>query len=675
MKNKVLVASLVAIIIFVILVTAGFMFKNKNGNKNPSESTTATDDVLSTQNTEPTTGITKGNYIENTTFFTPDTSKLTFSYPVKTSFKTSNPRLSFMGSASNDKELVCNGTNIQRASCGAFAFDVMLELGENVYEFIYGDEVKTFNINYEMSLISGVSPKGKITAKGGTEIEISATCKAQSEVYAEINGTKIDLVPSGSGDMVLYSATCLLPVVSENTELGNIKIYANHNGETETYTAGSVTVIGMTVDYSYFVSAAPYAEEPIYTSLYQTNTVLKTAYSNHGLGTAPMVEVLKNHAECTPNENADDKSSPLTTPLLQGTFDYITGVCSYEDELMFNLQCGKKIYEKQVKVLQNGYKMPQNRLSAVGCEIKSDATELKIASDWAVPTNVILNPQNYYANAQGRPFAVASVDSSYLDIVFYYTDRVFDTFDVSKSKSISAVEWINVGVSGNTTLRIHFKLAGYFYGYHIELVGNTYKIRVNDRPAVQKTKTVMLDAGHGFDDTGTYSVYSGIYEKDINLSLAWRVKNKLEQQGINVVMTRYGDEDVTLDERTLVGRTSPDCFVSIHCDGDPNTTTSSGTHTFYYYNYSMPLASSIHSNLVTAYQSIYPVGTPEYAAINKGAKFFPYQVTRLEECPSVLVECGYLTNVSDCNVLISEGGQELISGAIANGILYYLNNF
>jgi N-acetylmuramoyl-L-alanine amidase len=140
-------------------------------------------------------------------------------------------------------------------------------------------------------------------------------------------------------------------------------------------------------------------------------------------------------------------------------------------------------------------------------------------------------------------------------------------------------------------------------------------------------------------------------------------------------MTRYGDEDVTLDERTLVGRTSPDCFVSIHCDGDPNTTTSSGTHTFYYYNYSMPLASSIHSNLVTAYQSIYPVGTPEYAAINKGAKFFPYQVTRLEECPSVLVECGYLTNVSDCNVLISEGGQELISGAIANGILYYLNNF
>ena len=96
-------------------------------------------------------------------------------------------------------------------------------------------------------------------------------------------------------------------------------------------------------------------------------------------------------------------------------------------------------------------------------------------------------------------------------------------------------------------------------------------------------------------------------------------------------MTRYGDEDVTLDERTLVGRTSPDCFVSIIATAIqiPPQAAARTLLLLQLFN----ACSSIHSNLVTAYQSIYPVGTPEYAAINKGAKFFPYQVTRLEECP------------------------------------------
>ena len=138
--------------------------------------------------------------------------------------------------------------------------------------------------------------------------------------------------------------------------------------------------------------------------------------------------------------------------------------------------------------------------------------------------------------------------------------------------------------------------------------------------------------------------------------------------------TRGVDAPVSLDSRMLMARQNkPDAFVSIHCDSSTSAATS-GTHSFYYYSFSMPLASAIHSQMVSVYRnSIYTPGTAEYAAVDQNIKFYPFQVTRVEECPSVLVECGYVSNISDCNVLISEACQDAIATALANGIIQYLN--
>ena len=131
-----------------------------------------------------------------------------------------------------------------------------------------------------------------------------------------------------------------------------------------------------------------------------------------------------------------------------------------------------------------------------------------------------------------------------------------------------------------------------------------------------------------------------------------------------------GDEDVI--GRAYFGRRTPDCLCPFIATAIQYH--QAAAHTFITTIIQCPLPRQFIQIWLPPInpfiRSVLPI-----CAINKGAKFFPYQVTRLEECPSVLVECGYLTNVSDCNVLISEGGQELISGAIANGILYYLNNF
>ena len=118
----------------------------------------------------------------------------------------------------------------------------------------------------------------------------------------------------------------------------------------------------------------------------------------------------------------------------------------------------------------------------------------------------------------------------------------------------------------------------------------------------------------------------------------------------------------------------PDAFVSIHCDSSTSAS-SSGTHTFYYESFSMPLAASIHNQMVGAYQnSLYPIGSTEYSSADKGIKFYPFQVTRVEECPSVLVECGYLSNATDCSILLTDECQNILATAIANGIIVYFNN-
>ena len=63
----------------------------------------------------------------------------------------------------------------------------------------------------------------------------------------------------------------------------------------------------------------------------------------------------------------------------------------------------------------------------------------------------------------------------------------------------------------------------------------------------------------------------------------------------------------------------------------------------------------------------------EYNGLDLGTRFFPYAVTRIEECPSVLVECGYLTNEGNMKILADETGQTLYATAIAQGIVNYFS--
>lgn len=81
----------------------------------------------------------------------------------------------------------------------------------------------------------------------------------------------------------------------------------------------------------------------------------------------------------------------------------------------------------------------------------------------------------------------------------------------------------------------------------------------------ESVKTVCLDAGHGADDVGATSTGGARLEKDDNLRLTLKVRDKLEEKGIRVILTRDDDSDITLKERCrLANKKRCNFFLSLH---------------------------------------------------------------------------------------------------------------
>jgi N-acetylmuramoyl-L-alanine amidase len=169
--------------------------------------------------------------------------------------------------------------------------------------------------------------------------------------------------------------------------------------------------------------------------------------------------------------------------------------------------------------------------------------------------------------------------------------------------------------------------------------------------------TVTVDAGHGGKDTGAYR-RRGPPEKSVALDVARRVNHKLRESQLKTVMTRSGDVFVSLDQRVAIGNAQGNSiFVSIHFNDSPRRVIQ-GFETYYHSSASLELAQRIQKHLVTI-----------PGAVNRGVHRANFRVLRNAIYPSVLVECGFLSNRSDRNEAGSEVFRERLADKIAEGIV------
>ena len=170
---------------------------------------------------------------------------------------------------------------------------------------------------------------------------------------------------------------------------------------------------------------------------------------------------------------------------------------------------------------------------------------------------------------------------------------------------------------------------------------------------------VVVDAGHGGSDGGTVS--GKAVEKDINLSVALKLKAILENDNIEVILTRSSDENISLTDRISVANDSnADFFISLHCNYYEKDAQIAGLEC--YYNNSNATESKEYADSIINAVSLSEDIKTRYA------KTAGYYVLRNTQKPAVLVEMGFLSNYSESQKLLDDDYQESLAQRIAEGI-------
>lgn len=192
----------------------------------------------------------------------------------------------------------------------------------------------------------------------------------------------------------------------------------------------------------------------------------------------------------------------------------------------------------------------------------------------------------------------------------------------------------------------------------------------------EKKICVVIDAGHGGDDPGKVGI-NGLKEKNINLTIAKRLKALLEAQDIEVIMTREteaGLYDSSASNKkvqdmkrriALIEKAQPIVTVSIHQNSYQEEYVH-GAQVFYYKD------STAGKELAEILQDcLIQMVDPENTRVTKSND--SYYLLKKTDTPIVIVECGFLSNYKEAEKLGTESYQEKIAWAVHMGILRYLN--
>ena len=228
-----------------------------------------------------------------------------------------------------------------------------------------------------------------------------------------------------------------------------------------------------------------------------------------------------------------------------------------------------------------------------------------------------------------------------------------------------------------------------------------------------KIKTIVIDPGHGGKDSGTMGTKRfKIYEKHVALSVSLKLGKYISENfpDVEVIYTRNSDVFLELNERTeIANNANADLFISIHCDGFTNPKPS-GASVFVMgmsklkANMDVAMRENAAIYLEDNYQQKYdgfdPKSPESYIVFSlmqntylnqslsfaeevenqfstranrksRGVKQAPFYVISRTNMPSILVECGFLTNPKEEEFLHSDIGQDYIASAIFRAFRSY----
>lgn len=264
-----------------------------------------------------------------------------------------------------------------------------------------------------------------------------------------------------------------------------------------------------------------------------------------------------------------------------------------------------------------------------------------------------------------------------LEVKIYYVDGVEENFSIDNtSPLLDTIRWSQ---PSDDTLLLKFnftkdtRLWGYSYRFNeegqleIDFMHPPLLTPQDDLPL--SGARILIDAGHNPKHTAPYDGAvgpSGYLEYEGTLALAEELKSVLEKQGATVILTRQGNNRMTLEQRYEHAlATQAHIFVSLHYNAFPETVNPlarpRGFQVYYMYPHSFDLADAVHK----AYVKHVPL--PDNGMIANTVLFVP----RISEMPSILVESAYLMFPQQEEMARTKEGRTHLVRALENGIVNF----
>ncbi len=276
---------------------------------------------------------------------------------------------------------------------------------------------------------------------------------------------------------------------------------------------------------------------------------------------------------------------------------------------------------------------------------------------------------------QSQPVSISIQEfNNRMEVVFYYTQVFEENFNIdSTSPLLDHVEWETLP-DNIIKFILYFKEGATPWGHAYQYEKNNFLVELNHQPTLTSADKqpltgarILLDAGHSPKRTPPYDGLvspSGVLEYEANLALTEVLKKKLEAAGATVIMTRQGDNQMSLTARYRKAlKEQAHIFVSLHHNALPETVNPlavpRGYSIYYTYPHSFKLAQSVYQSFTKN------IPLADNGLIANDILFIP----RISEMPSILIENAYMILPEQEALVMSDEGRELFAQTIYEGIL------
>lgn len=541
--------------------------------------------------------------------------------------------------------LTVDGETVGRTKSGYFSLYVSLKPGKNIFTFRHKDIDTVYTIYFSTTvpqttvqstdtfMFSSVSPSASTALTGGQTLTLTAVAPHNSTVTAELGGQTVTLSPkdpvSGKETYLCqtYTGTLQLPNdigTNEIRSLGTVNFSAERGKESVFQEGGEVRILGK-------------------------NALLP-------------VEVTKDDTELkiAPGSWYYDDYVPAAA----GMRDYAVKL----ENGFYRLRMGGYIAASDAKELTGSPISLAATLKGTEMRISEEQTHLIFCFDENLPLN-------------------CTVEGDKFNILFYNADAASATTPKFVTNPLFSGAEMTADVEQNRITFSYTLIDEYnFYGFSTAYDSGTVTISLRNPQKLSEStdqplsgKTIILDAGHGGTDPGAIGPL-GLYEsealaggeaamneKDLNLAIILRAKEKVEALGAEVILTRESDTTVDIYKRLeLYNNTCPDLAISVHQNSmayNTDITKIRGFIGLYWADSGKLLTSSLSSSVASALRRLEREPTQQRLALVRNRKF-----------PASLIEIGFITSVEEYEKLMQDSSIDATAEAIAQGIVQFYQN-